>query len=152
MLRESTIGLFKTEITIPDDMAFRFPRRARNRPAFGFRHACFELPLTAIYAARAVPDASGSTRSVLADHPRRQCEHLDRTSRDSDPALGLIGNEDLRARLNAVYRTTRLAQVQGHNGYLSTSSGRPFHPLYGDLWTFAIPASFRSPYARLSDA
>ncbi|MEW1719737.1 HEXXH motif-containing putative peptide modification protein [Streptomyces sp. NPDC093109] len=100
------------KITIPDDAMFHSPWRATNRPAFGFLHACFAFPLTAIYAARALPNASGNTRTVLTDHLRQQREHLTRTGRDFDRALRLIDNEDLRARLNAVYRAAPLTRLR----------------------------------------
>jgi hypothetical protein len=79
--------------------------RAANVPFSRMKGKAF--PLTAIYAARALPGASGSTRTVLADHLRQQHQHLTHIGEDFEQALGLIDNGDLRDRLIAVYRTAR---------------------------------------------
>ncbi|WP_254708916.1 aKG-HExxH-type peptide beta-hydroxylase [Streptomyces lunaelactis] len=99
-------ALAALQITIPEAVFFS-PWRNTERPAFGFLHACFAFPLTAIYTAHALPAASGPARTVLADHLRQQRSHLARTDDDFAQVLKLIDHEDLRQRLEAVYHYAR---------------------------------------------
>ncbi|WP_131770256.1 aKG-HExxH-type peptide beta-hydroxylase [Candidatus Protofrankia californiensis] len=100
-------ALTALQITIPDEQVFFSPWRDTERPAFGFLHACFAFPLSMVYAARILPSAAGTTRTVLADHLSQQRAHLTRAEHDFTQALGLVPNETLRHRLETVYQHAR---------------------------------------------
>ncbi|MER8084220.1 aKG-HExxH-type peptide beta-hydroxylase [Streptomyces sp. NPDC087532] len=100
-------ALATLQVTIPEDDTYFSPWRGTERPAFGFLHACFAFPLTLIYAARALPAASGPGHTVLADHARRQHTHLARAQDDFARALKLVTNDSLRERLETVFHRAR---------------------------------------------
>ncbi|WP_411088643.1 aKG-HExxH-type peptide beta-hydroxylase [Streptomyces sp. 061-3] len=106
-------------VTIPDDVTYFSPWRGTERPAYGFLHACFAFPLTMIYAARALPDATSAGHAVLADHQRQQCPRLAAAQNDFTHALQLLPDRGLRERLDTVFQHART------------------------LWTTAIPGTSR---------
>ncbi|MFF4531644.1 HEXXH motif-containing putative peptide modification protein [Streptomyces sp. NPDC001407] len=96
-------ALAALDLTIPSDQSFFSPWRGTHRPAFGFLHACFAFPLTMIYAARALPTATGTAHTVLADHLHQHQAHLAAVTQDFPQALNLVRNTGLRDRLETVF-------------------------------------------------
>ncbi|MFE9967161.1 aKG-HExxH-type peptide beta-hydroxylase [Streptomyces sp. NPDC005525] len=100
-------ALAALHITIPDDATYFSPWRGTDRPAYGFLHACFAFPLTMIYAARALPGATGAGHTVLTDHERQQRPQLAAAQDDFTRALKLVPDHGLRERLGTVFQHAR---------------------------------------------
>ncbi|WP_052165601.1 HEXXH motif domain-containing protein [Micromonospora globbae] len=97
-------ALSATACEISDEVTFYSPWKKTNRPAFGFLHACLAFPLTMIYTARVLPQASGELHRFLAAYLDQQRGLLAATATDHARALALITAPDLRERLRSIHR------------------------------------------------
>ncbi|MEV0963697.1 HEXXH motif-containing putative peptide modification protein [Streptomyces sp. NPDC049910] len=96
-------ALAATGCKIDDQARFYSPWKQTMRPAFGFLHACWAFPLTMLYTARALTNATGALYRFLAAYLDQQRTLLASTANDHARALELIRDEDLRCRLAAVH-------------------------------------------------
>jgi hypothetical protein len=97
-------ALAALQIKIDDGHTYFSPWKKTERPAFGFLHACWAFPLTMIFVASVLPRADTQVRDYLHAYLRLQAQLLAGTADDHARALTLIPDEDLRGRLEAVFR------------------------------------------------
>jgi hypothetical protein len=96
-------ALAATRCSVSDQASFYSPWKNTPRPVFGFLHACWAFPLTMIYTARILSQATGDLRGFLAAYLAQQRDLLAETTADHARALALVSNNDLRQRMHAVH-------------------------------------------------
>ena len=100
-------ALTATQCVISESAEFFSPWKQAMRPAYGFIHACWAFPLTMLFTAQALDGTSGELRRFLCTYLDAQRRMLASTGSDHEQAIGLIGDQDLRRRLHAVYHRAR---------------------------------------------